>query len=263
MKQAIVTGASKGLGKVFAHELATAGYDLLLIARSEKSLSEHAGQLSQTHRIQASVLPLDLSDPDSFSKIVQWCQQHNFQPSVLINNAGYACWGYFDKIELTQHQQMLQVNIHAMVNLTHGVIPLMRKHKKSFILNVASTAAFQAVPSMTLYAASKAFVRSFSRGLRYELRNTGISVTCLSPGPVATNFIQQAGMEAMQETAKKFEMSAQEVARKGLKAMFQGKAECVPGLLNYLTVTFSNVIPDWLLEKIAGNLYISKIKDRG
>lgn len=262
MKHAIVTGASKGLGKVFAHELATAGYDLLLIARSEKTLSEDAGRLSQAHQIEATALSLDLSDPDSTTKIVQWCQQHNFQPSVLINNAGYACWGYFDKIELTHHQQMLQVNIHAMVNLTHGLIPFMRKHKKSFILNVASTAAFQAVPSMTLYAAGKAFVRSFSRGLRYELRHTGISVTCLSPGPVATNFIQQAGMEAMQETAKKFEMSAQEVARKGLNAMFQGKAECVPGLLNYLTVMFSNVIPDWLLEKIAGNLYITKIKDQ-
>lgn len=263
MKQAIVTGASKGLGKAFALELAAAGYDLLLIARSEKSLSEDAALLSQTYHIHASAFSLDLSDPDSTPKIIQWCLQHNFQPSVLINNAGYACWGYFDKIELTQHQQMLQVNMNAMINLTHSLIPFMRKHKKSFILNVASTAAFQAVPSMTLYAASKAFVRSFSRGLRYELRNTGISVTCLSPGPVATNFIQQAGMEAMQETAKKFEMSAGEVARAGLKAMFKQKAECVPGLLNYLTVKFSNVIPDWVLEKVAGNLYITKIKDRG
>jgi short-subunit dehydrogenase len=131
--------------------------------------------------------------------------------------------------------------------------------KSSYILNVASTAAFQAVPTMTLYAASKAFVRSFSRGLRYELRETNISVTCLSPGPVATNFIEQAGMQAMQETAKKYEMTAEEVAKKGIRALFKGQAECVPGLINYLTVKFSNIIPDFVLEKIAANLYLTKL----
>jgi uncharacterized protein len=259
MKQAIVTGASKGLGKAFANELAAAGYDLLIIARSEKVLLGEATQLTKIYGVAVHVLSLDLSDQKAITVILDWCAQHQFNPSVLINNAGYACWGFFDKIELIQHQQMMHVNMGTVVSLTHGLIPLLKKHERSFILNVASTAAFQAVPTMALYAASKAFVRSFSRGLRYELKLTSISVTCLSPGPVATNFIQQAGMQAMQETAKKFEMTAEQVAKKGLHALFNGKAECVPGLVNFLTVKFSTIIPDFILEKIAANLYLTKL----
>jgi short-subunit dehydrogenase len=260
MKQAIITGASKGLGKSFAHLLAAQGYDLLLIARSEKLLSEESVDITSKHTVKVNTLALDLSDNNSPSSIITWCAQHQFMPSVLINNAGYACWGFFDKIEIHQHQQMMHLNMNAMVSLTHGLLPMLRESKQAFILNIASTAAFQAVPTMSLYAASKAFVRSFSRGLRYELRNSNVSVTCLSPGPIATNFIQQAGMEAMQETAAKFEMSAEEVATKGLRAMFRGKSECIPGLVNYLTVKASAIIPDALLEKIAANLYMTKLK---
>ena len=260
MKQAVVTGASKGIGKAFAHLLASQGYDLLLVARSEKTLLKEAEELAQKFNVKAYALPLDLSNSNSVSLILNWCQQQQFNPSVLINNAGYACWGYFDKIDLQQHQQMLQVNVSTLVNLTYGLLPILRKSEQAYILNVASTTAFQAVPTMTLYAASKALVRSFSRGLRYELRDSNVSVTCLSPGPVATNFIEQAGMQVMQETAKKFEMTPEEVASTGLKAMFNKKAECVPGFLNYITIKFSFILPDALLEKIAGNIYLSKMK---
>jgi len=260
MKQAVVTGASKGIGKAFAHLLGSQGYDLLLVARSEKTLAKEAQEISQKFGVKANTLFLDLSNPDSVPSIITWCEKQQFNPSVLINNAGYACWGYFDKIDLQQHQQMMQVNVSTLVGLTYGLLPLIRKNETGFILNVASTTAFQAVPTMTLYAASKALVRSFSRGLRYELRNSNVSVTCLSPGPIATNFIQQAGMQVMQETAKKFEMSAEEVAKRGLRAMFNKKAECVPGFLNYLNVKLSFILPDALLEKVAGKIYLSKMK---
>lgn len=260
MKHAIVTGASKGLGKSFAHLLASQGYDLLLVARSEKLLSEETEAIKKQYGVKVNALSVDLSDSNSTTSVITWCSQHQFKPSVLVNNAGYACWGYFDKIELQQHVQMMQVNMNALVSLTHGLLPLLKEARQGFILNVASTAAFQAVPSMALYAASKAFVRSFSRGLRYELRNSNISVTCLCPGPIATNFIQQAGMEAMQETAKKFEMSAEVVAKKGIRALFNRKSECIPGVVNFLTVKASGILPDALLEKIAGDLYLTKIK---
>jgi uncharacterized protein len=259
MKHAIVTGASKGLGKALAHQLAGMGYHLLLVARSEKELTSVAQEIHQQFNIPAVALSLDLSEVDAPHKVVQWCANNKFHPSVLINNAGYACWGYFDSIALHQHHRMMQVNMNTLVDLTHSLLPQLRLQQKAFILNVASTTAFQAVPTLALYAASKAFVRSFSRGLRYELKNSSVSVTCLSPGPMATNFIQQAGMEAMQETATKFEMTAEEVARQGLKALFKGKSECTPGLLNYITVKLSFIIPDVILEKIAANLYISKL----
>lgn len=260
MKQAIVTGASKGLGKAIAHQLAEKGYDLLLVARSEKLLAGLAQQISEKYNVQAYSLALDLSDSHSSNVIHDWCLEKAFNPSVLVNNAGYACWGFFDTMPIDQQQQMLQVNTGSLVGLTHAILPLLKQQPKAYILNVASTAAYQAVPTMALYAASKAFVKSFSRGLRYELRNTPVSVTCLSPGPMATNFIQQAGMEAMQETAKKFEMAPEDVAKKGIHAMFYGKSESIPGLVNYLTVKFSNILPDTLLEKIAANLYLTKLK---
>src|SRR6185503_5427515 len=114
MKQAVVTGASKGLGKAFAHLLASQGYDLLLVARSEKILSQEVEEISQKFGVKASALFLDLSNQNSVSSIINWCEQHHFNPSVLINNAGYACWGYFDKIALQQHQQMLQVNVSTL-----------------------------------------------------------------------------------------------------------------------------------------------------
>lgn len=257
--QAIITGASKGLGNAIAHELAAKGYDLLLVARSEKILADEAALLAKQFSIKVNFLALDLSDQEAPAQIITWCHQHHFNPSVLINNAGYACWGFFDSLDLSAQQRMMQVNMHTLVQLTHVLLPELKNHSKSYILNVASTAAFQSVPTMALYAASKAFVRSFSRSLRYELKNTTVSVTCLSPGPIATNFIRQAGMEAMQKTAEKFEMTAREVARKGLAAMFRGKSESIPGFLNFLNVRLSFIMPDALLEKVAANLYMSKL----
>lgn len=260
MKHAVITGASKGLGKALAYQLAAKGYNLLLVARSENLLKDLAVQLSSQYPVQVHTLSLDLRETNSGNVIYDWCREVQFNPSVLINNAGYACWGFFDTLSIDQQQQMLQVNTGSLVNITHALLPLLKQQPAAYIMNVASTAAYQAVPTMALYAASKAFVKSFSRGLRYELRQTNVSVTCLSPGPMATNFIQQAGMEAMQETAKKFEMPAEAVAKKGLNAMFNKKSESIPGLVNYLTVKFSNILPDALLEKIAANLYVTKLK---
>ncbi len=261
MKQAVVTGASKGLGKMFAHQLASRGFNLLLIARSEKLLSDEANLISANYGVTINCLAIDLSETNSTSTITSWCTQHNFKPSVLINNAGYACWGLFNQIDLPLHQKMMQVNMNALVGLCHGLLPFLKQNERGFILNIASAAAFQAVPSIALYAATKAFVRSFSRGLRYELKTSNVSVTCMSPGPIATNFIKQAGMEALQDTAKKFEMSAEDVAKKGLNAMFGGKAECIPGIVNFFTIKFSAILPDSILEKIAGNLYLKKLKN--
>jgi len=259
MKHAIVTGASKGLGKAFAHQLAAMGYNVLLIARSEKILAEEVMSISDASKVSAKFIALDLSDQQAPQSIINWCTENQFNPSVLINNAGYACWGFFDKMDLDQQKQMMGVNMNTLVHLTHSLLPTLKKQNKSFIMNVASTAAFQSVPTMALYAASKAFVRSFTRSLRYELKGSSVSVTCLSPGPIATNFIKQAGMEAMQETATKFEMKAEDVARKALSDMFNGKSESVPGWLNYLNVRLSFIVPDAILEKVAAKLYLTKL----
>jgi len=255
MKHAIVTGASKGLGKAIAFALAGKGYDVLLVARSAHLLEEAAKGIRNVYSTKTFTLSLDLSDTDSANKIVNWCKQYNFQPSVLVNNAGYACWGMFDELSLEEQRAMLQVNVGSLLSLTHLLIPDLKNHPRAYILNVSSTSAFQPLPTMAVYAASKVFVRSFTKSLRYELRNTSISVTCLTPGPVDTEFINRAGMQVMKPTAKKFEMPPEDVAQAAIKGMFNKKVEVIPGFTNALSGKLSNLIPDKWLIKIAAGIY--------
>jgi len=259
MKQAIVTGASKGLGKALATEMASRGYETLLVARTADLLETLATELSAKYAVPVHALALDLAQPAAAQTIYEWCQRTNFQPSVLINNAGYACWGYFHKLPLDSQLHMLGLNMQGLVALTHRVLPLLLHQPRAYVLNVCSTSAYQPVPTMALYAGSKAFVRSFTRSLRYELRKGPVSVTCLSPGPMATHFLTEARMEAMRTTAAKFEMTAEAVARSGIKAMFAGRAEVIPGWMNALSVGFTRILPDGLLARIANNLYESKL----
>lgn len=257
MKSAIITGASKGLGKAFAEELYGMGYNVLLIARSEELLKELTTALTGKQR--AHYLVLDLARPEAAEQIYSWCIRQNFKPDVLINNAGFGCWGYFNSLDLRRQEGMLQVNINTLVSLTHRILPLLQSQPRAYLMNVCSTSAYQAIPTLALYSASKAFVRTFSRALRHELRNTAVSVTCLSPGPIASNFITEANMEAMAGTAQKFEMTPMAVAKAGLKAMFHGRTEAVPGFSNAFGVFMSKLVPDFILEKITENIYKSKL----
>jgi short-subunit dehydrogenase len=154
---------------------------------------------------------------------------------------------------------MLQLNINALVELTYLLLPILKQQPQSYILNVSSTAAYQAVPTLALYAASKAFVLSFSRALRYELRETTTSVSCLCPGPTDTGFAHRAGMDALAELADKFNMSPQEVAEAGIDGLFDKHAEIIPGLLNRLSAIGARHLNKSLIERITGRLY-DKVK---
>ena len=188
MPTALITGASRGIGRELALGLAQRGYDLLLVARSESQLQALAQEAQTKHQRKAHVLALDLTLPDA-AQVAAWAgQQAPSGLAVLVNNAGYGLWGRFEKQPLPEQLNMLQLNLNLPVQLTYALLPQLRQAGKGYILNVASTAAYQAVPSLTVYAASKAFLLSFSRGLRYELKDSGISVTCLSPGATTTDF---------------------------------------------------------------------------
>ncbi len=140
--------------------------------------------------------------------------------------------------------------------LTHLLLPALRQQPHAYILNVASTAAYQAVPTLTVYAASKAFLLSFSRGLRYELRDTTVSVTCLSPGATTTDFADRAGMNAaLQATANKVSMTPAQVAQAGVVALLAGEAEVIPGALNKVSAALTALVPKKLTEKIAAGIY--------
>ena len=253
---ALVTGASRGIGRAIALQLARRGYDLLLIARSEAELNALAQEISQQHQRQAHVLPLDLAAPHAAGQVAAWATEHTEQLAVLVNNAGYGLWGRFEQLSLAEQQNMLQLNMALPVALTHALLPALHKVPQAYILNVASTAAYQAVPSLALYAASKAFLLSFSRGLRYELKTTNVSVSCLSPGATTTSFADRAGMGAeLQATANKVSMTAEAVAEAAVAGLLAGEAEIIPGLLNKVSAGLTSVVPKGLVEKIAAGIY--------
>jgi len=260
MPYAIVTGASKGIGKAFAENLAGRKFNLVLVARSEELLNQLSTKLQQENGVTVYSLVLDLSKRESPKRIFEFITEKKLDVEVLINNVGYSLWGNFHELGLEEQNEMITANIFTTVNLSHLLIPLLLKNKKSYILNVCSTAAYQSVPTMTIYSASKAFILSFTRGLRWELRNTSISVSCLSPGSANTDFIERAKMEHMRKAAEKVNWEPADVAEAGLSGMFKGKAEIIPGFINQLNALAPRLAPKTLVENIAGNLYKKKEK---
>ncbi|NVO32610.1 SDR family NAD(P)-dependent oxidoreductase [Hymenobacter lapidiphilus] len=255
MKTALVTGGSRGIGRALALELARHGYDLLLTARSADDLEQVATEVRLLGR-EARTLPLDLASPDAAAALATWAQAQPGELAVLINNAGYGLWGRFEELPLERQLNMLQLNMQLPVTLTHLLLPALHRAKKAYVLNVASTAAYQAVPTLALYAASKAFLLSFSRGLRFELRETGVSVCCLSPGSTSTSFADRAGMNAeLQATANKVAMTPEQVAQAGIRALLAGEAEIIPGALNKVSAALTSVVPKSLTERIAAGIY--------
>jgi short-subunit dehydrogenase len=255
MALAAITGASGGIGLCMAHELAARKYDLLLIARSSEKLATECAHLQQKFNVRASYLALDLSVNTSVDEIKKWVESNPVDLEILINNAGYGLWGDVERSEPTGLENMMQLNMNSLVQLCHQMIPILKRRQVSYILNVASTAAYQAVPTLSTYAATKAFVVLFSRGLRWELKDTGISVSCVSPGATSTGFIDRAGMQSLKERAEKFSMKPETVAKIAIDAMFTKKAEIIPGFVNWISVKLTYFLPKYLIEKIAAGLY--------
>jgi short-subunit dehydrogenase len=255
---ALVTGASKGIGRSIALLLAKKGYPLLLVARAEDDLKALAREITATYKVQAYCLAIDLSAPEAAEKVNQWCADHSYAVSILINNAGYGLWGNFERVGIDEQLNMISLNINTLLKLSHAFIPVLKQQPQAYILNIASTAAYQAVPTLAVYSATKAFVLSFSRALRYELKDTSIAVSCLSPGPTDTGFAHRAGLDALADLAEKFNMQPDDVADLGLKGMFAKKSEIVPGFLNKVSAAAGRHLNKALIEKITGDLYKRK-----
>jgi hypothetical protein len=256
MSYALITGASKGIGKAIAFELAAKGYDLLLVARSQDLLQQTATEINAKHPVQISVMAIDLSLSDAAQKVFDWTKQSGSSISILVNNAGYGLSGRFDSYPLEQHLAMLQVNCATLVQLTYLFLPELKQQKDAHILNISSSAAYQAVPYLSLYAASKAMVLSFSRGLRYELKKTGVNVTCICPGATDTDFVNRAqvGEKAMR-TAQKVNMTPEQVAKMAVSSMFAKKAEVITGAINKIGGFLTWLLPKSVLEGGAAKIY--------
>lgn len=227
---ALVTGASSGIGAALARELARHGHDLVLSARSIALMEALATELRGIGA-EATVIAADLAQPDGAAKVVAELAARGIEIEVLINNAGLGAFGPFMQTAATRVDEMLRVNIAALTELTQALLPAMLARRRGRIMLVASTASFLPLPNMAVYAATKAFVRSFGEALAEELKGSGVTVNVLCPGTTATNFFDVAGnMPTALQSARM--MSAEAVAKLGVAGMMRGERVTVAGLAN-------------------------------
>ena len=254
-KSALVTGASAGLGGEFALQLADLGVTrLMLTARRADRLEALKAQVLKAHpSIQVDLITADLSDANDVTQLLGQLEQLAFSPDILINNAGFGDIGAFETSDPAKIEAMLAVNITALTRLTRWAIPGMLKRKVGWICNVGSTAGMLALPSFAVYAATKAYVNSFSEAIRVELHGSGINVTALCPGPVETEFGQMAARPdgRRQFAPPKFLcVDKAEVVRQTLGALARGQGRIIPGLLVRIPMLLTECTPRWILRPL-------------
>jgi short-subunit dehydrogenase len=253
MATALITGASSGIGAAFAKALATRQTNLILVARSQDKLDLLARQLQEQHQIQVEVLRQDLAIPGAATSVFEAVTQKNIAIDLLINNAGFGDYGQFSESSLTKQLDMIQVNISALVELTYRFLPQMQQRGSGAIINISSIAGFQPLPYMSVYAATKAFVLSFSEALWAENQDKGVKVIAVCPGPTKTGFFDTAGFAqlASGDSDKQRSASPEVVVQEALKALDGGTSTVVTGGLgNQFIVNIPRFFPRDMLVKL-------------
>ena len=248
---ALITGASAGIGHEFARQLAGSARTLVLVARREQRLNELREELrKQNTQLTVHVHAVDLCDKSQIDELVRWLDENKIEIDFLINNAGLGDYGPFATSPSERNDEVLRVNIVALTTLTRRLLPQMIATKRGAILNVSSSAGFLPIPGMSVYAASKAYVNSFSEALRAELRGTGVTVTALCPGPVHTEFGDVAKRPGGQaETGPELVyVSAEDTARDALAAVEADKPLVIPGVVMKLGMFLVRITPMSILR---------------
>jgi short-subunit dehydrogenase len=252
---AVITGASSGIGAELARVFAPRGYSLVLAARRAERLETLAGELRAQHGVEAEVLASDLEDPVSPAKLLEEIEARGIRIHTLVNNAGFGLRGRFARLPYDEQIAMLELNVLALTKLCRLVLPGLIERRTGGILNVASTAAFQAGPNMAVYYATKAFVLSLSEALHEETNRYGVTVTALCPGPTPTEFAARANLQMTRLfKMKPMTLSAEQVAREGVDGYEAGKAIVIPGWANRIGALGAQLGPRALARKIAGRL---------
>ena len=257
MSFALVTGASRGIGKSIASELALKKFNILLVARDAKLLKENAAEIRQRYGVEVAFFAVDLTENQAVESLYEWIDDNNYTVSVLVNNAGYGLSGSIDSYSFLEHKNMMTLNMEVPVALTYRFLPMLKSQKKAYILNIGSCASYQSVPGLNIYAASKSFILSFSRGLRHELKKTSVSVTVVSPGATDTAFSTRAKVlgEKAVKMAKATNMTPEAVAKISVEGMLKGKSEIIAGLLNQIGVLLAWLLPKKIIEKSVADIY--------
>ncbi len=264
MKTALITGASAGIGEAFAHELAACQTNLVLVARSGDKLQQLSQKLQEQYKIHVDIVVEDLTKPASATAVFDAVTKKGLTIDLLINNAGLGEYGDFAELDREQQLKMIQLNILALVDLTHQFLPEMRQHRSGGIINMSSTAAFQTMPYFAVYAASKAFVLSFSEALWAENKSYGVRVLAVCPGPTDTQFFQEADFPPLlANIAAQNYTPTEVVVREALAALEKNHSSVVPGdLRNQLLVNLPRFLPRETLASLWKNILgMSKSKN--
>jgi len=249
MSYILITGASAGIGEAFAKQLAEQGNNLILTARRKEKLDSLAKELSAQYGVKIDTLAADLATLEGSELIEKQVRESAWDINGLINNAGFGDRGAFTELSLQRQLQMIQLNVTSLVDLTHRLLPNLSKQNNAFIINVASTAAFQAGPNMAIYYATKAFVLSFTEALHEEIKGQGIAVSALCPGATTSEFAAKANMIGT-KLFKAGAMTTEEVVKKSLRK--KNNAIVITGWKNVLGVWSGKFSPRSVTRKLAG-----------
>jgi hypothetical protein len=253
-RYALITGASSGIGLALAEALARRGRSLILVARQREALDSIACELTQRFAVEVLFRVCDLGEPLQISGLLHELEQSELSIDLLINSAGLGTGGAFVAQDWRGEQQLIEVNVLALARLCHALGTVMAGQGSGQILNIASLAGFHPGPWLSNYHASKAYVLHFSEGLREELKEYGVSVSVLCPGPTRSAYLRSAQMDSAQPEHDKRVMSAEEVALITLKALEKNRAIIIPGWRNRLLAMAPRLAPRWLVRKVAARL---------
>jgi short-subunit dehydrogenase len=251
LKTALITGASEGIGRCFAEIYAKNGHNLVLVARSQEKLELLAAELSSKYAVEVKVFPCDLIPVDAAKNLFEDLLTQNIAVDILVNNAGMMLVEKLHNSNTQSLNNLLQLNVQSLVNMTHHFIAPMIARGKGKIVNIGSIASFMPTPNFSAYGASKAFVLSFSEGLAEELRGTGVTVTCVCPGMTETKMLSHA--EGLERFIPKFlKAEPMELAAQAYKASMKGEVVFLDKLANKLIVQWASHYPRWMVRGVNG-----------
>ena len=249
-KTALVTGASSGLGVDFARQLASKGANLVLVARRQDQLCGVAAEIEKEYAVLAHPIIMDLAEPTAPQALYDQLKQMGIQIDILVNNAGFGIFGNFVELPWDRQKAMLDIDIIALTHLTRLFLPEMISRSFGYVLQVSSNGAYQPTPTYAAYSAAKSYVLSMGEAINYELRGTGVSVTVISPGVTATEFLKVSG-QSPSLYQRLVLMDSKTVARIGIESMLRRKSSVVPGFINSLVAFSTRLLPRRMLASLA------------